>query len=356
MTEGVCKIGTDPPDLNKFETYEDWKNNCLLWQGFSDYKKEKMGAMLAYALPNKSLIFGDHVQKDLFSVHPVSQLLNDVEGVDKVIKFLDGHIGKAVRENELEAFEKIWSFRRASDQNILEYLREHERYYNKARSLGITFTDNCSEFIVTLGAKLNTTQAELVKGVIDITKETKGGNMYNAVKQKMRDMLSDSLGNIVTSGMQRSSADAFVAEHQEAFAAWKNNSSYKKNYTSNYNANKNSNYKKSSSNYASNGYRSVPTKTGDRDARDMNPTNPVTGKPLKCKSCGSFRHLNRDCTYNKGINNNFNRKKGRVYLVNTQDSDEEEALLSQFEKVVSEGEEGKEESDCNPNLVGHYIW
>ena len=171
--------------------------------------------MLAYALPNKSINHGDQIQKDLFSVHPVTQLLNDKEGVDKVIKYLDGHIGKAVRENELEAFEKIWSYRRTSDQTIVEYLKEHERYYNKACSLGITFTDNCSAFIVTLGAKLNNTQAELVKGFIDIHKEEKAGTMYKVVKQKMHDMLSNSLGNVVSTGMDKTLVEAFMTEHHE---------------------------------------------------------------------------------------------------------------------------------------------
>ncbi len=64
------KIGADPPDLNKFKCYEDFKNNCLLWQGFTDYRKARMGAMLAYALPNESITFGDMIQKDLFCVIP----------------------------------------------------------------------------------------------------------------------------------------------------------------------------------------------------------------------------------------------------------------------------------------------
>ena len=338
-----CRVGADPPDLNKFDLYEDFKNNCLLWQGFTDYKPERMGAMLAYALPNKSLTFGDFIQKDLFAVHPVTELLNDANGVSKVIKFLDGHIGKKTRENELDAFEKIWNFRRTNDQTVIEYLREHERYYNACRSLGITFTDTCSAYIVTLGAKLNNTQAELVKGVIDIEKETKKDGMYAAVKQKLKDMLGDSLGNVVTNGSSKTNVEAFVADHQEAYAAWQKSNSYKKNYTNNYN--NNNNYKKSSSNYKSNGYRSAPNKQANRDPSSVNPSDPITGKPLKCKSCGSFRHFNRDCPYNKGSMNNSYKKKGKIYLVNTQDSDEEDALLSQFEKVEENYEEEKGDSD-----------
>ena len=329
-----ARIGADPPNLNSFKNYEDWKNNVELWAGFTDFKKSRQGAMLAYAIPNESNVFGDMIQTDLFSVHSVSSLLNDEEGVTKVLSFLDELIGKKERENELDAFEKIWSYRRKADQNILEYLKEHERHYNKARALGITFTDNCSAFIAVLGAKLNDTQAELIKGVIDVQKEAKAGNMYKAVKQKMKDMLSNSLGNISSSGMPKVGAEAFIAEHAEAFAAWqKNNNSYKKNYTSNYN-------KKSSSFNNSNGYRPVPTKQGDRDAGPMNPIDAKTGKPLKCKTCGSFRHFNRDCSYNKNKNTNFQRKKGKVYLVNVDNSDEEDALLAQFDKQDSdEGEQ-----------------
>ncbi len=72
----------------------------------------------------------------------------------------------------------------------------------------------------------------------------------------------------------------------------------------------------------------------------MNPIDAKTGKPLKCKTCGSFRHFNRDCSYNKNKTNNFSRKKGKVYLVNIDTSDEEDALLAQFDKAESdEGEQ-----------------
>ena len=336
------KIGADPPDLNKFKCYEDFKNNCLLWQGFTDYRKSRMGAMLAYALPNESITFGDMIQKDLFCVIPVTELLNDEQGVDRVIEFLDGHIGQKTRESELEAFDKIWSYRRTADQNILEYLKEHDRVYNKCKTLGITFTDTCSAFIAMLGAKLNPTQAELVKAVIDIEKEAKSKNMYTAVKNKMRDMLSNSLGNVTAESSSKTNAEAFIADHQDVYAAWQKKGSYKKNYTKNYN---NNNYNKKATSNDSSGNRSFPYKQ-NRDANQMNPSDPRTGKPLKCKTCGSFRHFNRDCSYNKDSNtSNFQRKKGKVYLVNIEDSDEEEALLSQFDKAVSEGEEGESEQD-----------
>ena len=334
-----CKIGADPPDLNNFQSYEDYKNNVLLWKGFSDYKPEKMGAMLAYALPNESITFGSFIQKDLFSVHPVTTLLGDPNAVDVVIKFLDNLIGKEERIDEIEAFEKIWSFRRSTDQTIPEYLKEHERYYNKCKQVGITFTDTCSAFIVMLGAKLSNVQAELIKGIINIEKEAKTSTMYTAVKRKMKEMLSDSLGNIVNPDGQNSAAEAFAAEHQEIYAAWQKNNSYKKNYTSNYNNNR-----KSSSNNGSNGARSVPYKSEDRDANNMNPINPTTGKPFKCNRCGSFRHFARECTYKNGASNsnNQNRKKGKIYLIQTNNSDEEEALLAQFEKTEIKEENSEE--------------
>ncbi len=341
MTENSnCKIGADAPNLNNFESYEDFKNNVKLWAGFTDYKKERLGSMLAYALPNKSNTFGDCIQKDFFNVHPVDELLNDPKGVDKVLAFLDTHIGKEARITELEAFEKIWSYRRTQEQSILEYLKEHERHYNKCRQLGITFTDTCSAFIVMLGARLNNTQAELVKGVIDLEKET--GKTYTAVKRKLKDMLSDSLGNIVNSDAQSPSAEAaFIAENQEAFANWQKGNSYKKNYTANYNNNR-----KSSSNSYSNGARSVPK---NRDANPMNPIDPLTGKPFKCKSCGCYRHFNRDCPYSKNNNNNSGggayKKRGKIFMIQTQDSDEEAALLAQFEKAEAGPEDGKEDSE-----------
>ena len=248
-----CKVGAEAPNLNNFQTYEAYKNNVLLWKGITDYKPEKQGAMLAYAVPDESITFGNLIQTDLFNVHPVESLIGDPQGVDKVIAFLDGHIGKEARIDELEAFEKIFNYRRRPGQTILDYLKEHERYYNKCKQSGITFTDTCSAFIVAVAAKLDHTQATLVKAVMDIEKEAGKGTMYNAVKKKIKEMLSDSLGNICTGEPVQSNADAFIADHQEAFAAWQKNNSYKKNYTNNYNNNNYNNTRKSSSNAVQNG-------------------------------------------------------------------------------------------------------
>ena len=351
----TCKVGADAPNLNNFQTYEAYKNNVLLWRGITDYKPEKQGAMLAYAVPDESITFGNLIQTDLFNVHPVESLIGDAEGVDKVLDFLDGHIGKETRIDELEAFEKIFNYRRRQGQTILDYLKEHERYYNKCKQSGITFTDTCSAFIVAVAAKLDHTQATLVKAVIDIEKEAGKGTMYAAVKRKIKEMLSDSLGNICSGEPEKSSVDAFLADHQEAFATWQKNNSYKKNYTNNYNNNNNYNARKSSSNGTHNGARNVPN---NRDA-GVNQINPATGKPLKCKYCGSYRHFQRDCpdykkAQNSGNNtqnsaNSTNRKKGKVFLIQTQNSDEEDALLSQFENIIPEPED--ENDDNQPDQL-----
>ena len=346
----TCKVGADAPNLNNFQTYEAYKNNVLLWRGITDYKPEKQGAMLAYAVPDESITFGNLIQTDLFNVHPVESLIGDAQGVDKVLDFLDGHIGKETRIDELEAFEKIFNYRRRQGQTILDYLKEHERYYNKCKQSGITFTDTCSAFIVAVAAKLDHTQATLVKAVIDIEKEAGKGTMYAAVKRKIKEMLSDSLGNICSGEPEKSSVDAFLADHQEAFATWQKNNSYKKNYTNNYNNNNNYNARKSSSNGTHNGARNVPN---NRDA-GVNQINPATGKPLKCKYCGSYRHFQRDCpdykkAQNSGNNtqnsaNSTNRKKGKVFLIQTQNSDEEDALLSQFENIIPEPEDDNDDN------------
>ena len=349
----TCKVGADAPNLNNFQTYEAYKNNVLLWRGITDYKPEKQGAMLAYAVPDESITFGNLIQTDLFNVHPVESLIGDAQGVDKVLEFLDGHIGKETRIDELEAFEKIFNYRRRQGQTILDYLKEHERYYNKCKQSGITFTDTCSAFIVAVAAKLDHTQATLVKAVIDIEKEAGKGTMYAAVKRKIKEMLSDSLGNICSGEPEKSSVDAFLADHQEAFATWQKNNSYKKNYTNNYNNNNNYNARKSSSNGTHNGARNVPN---NRDA-GVNQINPATGKPLKCKYCGSYRHFQRDCPdYKKAQNsgnsgnntqnsaNSTNRKKGKVFLIQTQNSDEEDALLSQFENIIPEPEDDNDDN------------
>ena len=307
MTESL-KVGVDAPKLTDFICYEDYKDVVTLWEGTTDHPKAKRGALLALALSNTSETFGDNIQKSLFQECRPQTLMNDLNGVEKVITFLDKLIGATKRASEIESFAAIWEFRRNPSQNITEYIKEFELKINKCKNNKVTFTDNCTAFMLLLGAKLDNTQYQLIKAVVDLVEVE--GNVYNKVKQKLIEMLSASLGEIVKDPGKPQLDEAFFATHEEAFLTYSRNKS--KGYNNGYSS-------RGRGKISRGGFSHPAPKYNNAAPKDQNPIDNFTGKPMKCRVCESTKHLQIDCQH-------FNKSKvrrGQVYYIEDASSDDD---------------------------------
>ena len=292
------KIGLEIPRLNDFDSYDAYKDVVELWKVTTDHPKKKLGAYLVTGLPNKSKTFGNNIQEGLFAKHRPSELANDESGYDKVIKYLDSILSKTPLSQSIEAFAKVHFFRRKSGQKIAEYIREFDIACNKCKNKNVAIDQTQKTFILLLGASLENHQYEMLKGYMDDCDESE---IYEKVKERMMFVLTNSLGEVCGQGKVESQPldEAFFTEHEEAFAAWqakknqhkgKQGQSYpSSNRYNNNHSNSSQNYKGNSSNTNSSKYK---------NDSDLNPKDKM-GRVLKCRECGSYKHLQRQCPYYK---------------------------------------------------------
>ena len=269
------RINMQPPDLNKFASYEDFKDRIDLWKLTTDIDAKRMGLVLANSLPDISKRYGNNIATALLKKHPAADLFVD-GGLQKVIGFLDNKLGKTKVLSQINAFAGIDRYNRQSDQGIVQFIAEFDLRYNTCVAAGIKLPTSVVAYMLLFRAELDHTQYQLIKGVIDLNKESEIDNLYEKVKEKMRDMLTDSLGKVVselniTSKVESDQA-AFVAEHEEVFAAWKNKKQggWKPNYQ-----NRDSKYNASGAKPKFNSFK------------PKSATNPVDsqGRTLKCRNC-----------------------------------------------------------------------
>ncbi len=288
MTE--VKVTVDPPKLVDFDCFEDYKDNCILWQLTTDHPKKKQGPLLAAGIKNSHDTFGEGLQKRLFQKYKPLTLANRDDGVDIILQFLEKELGNSKRSQKIKFLKKVVNYKRTPEQNIADFVKEFEYLMNKAEENGTKFDPDIKVHYIMENANLSKQQHELLNTFVDIADETK---VYESVKTKMVDMLSNNFE--VTNNDEGKLSDAFFTQHEEAFAAWS-----KKKF---YNKGKQNNYFQSSAAKKQNSYNNASANHSNYNSftKDL-PANPqdLKGRTLTCRVCGSFRHLQKDCPYKKG--------------------------------------------------------
>ena len=170
--EVSMKCNMQPPNLNKFECYEDFKDRVELWRFTTDHKPIKLGTLLANALPDVSKRYGNKIGTSLLKKHSARELYVE-GGLDIVMKYLDEKLGKSKILSEISAFEGIYRYTRQPDQGIVPYISEFDLRLSTCAAAGLKLPDSIAAYILLLSSKLNNTQYELIKGIIDIVQENR---------------------------------------------------------------------------------------------------------------------------------------------------------------------------------------
>ena len=277
------KVTMDAPKLADFDCFEDYKDNCVLWQLTTDHPPKKQGPLLAAGIKNSHTTFGEGLQKRLFQKHKPASLAAREDGVTAILDFLENELGNSKRSQKIKFLKKVVNYKRTADQNVADFVKEFEYLMNKAEENGTKFDPDIKVHYIMENANLTKQQHELLNTIVDIADEKK---VYESVKTKMVDMLSNNFE--VTNNEEGKLNDAFYAQHEEAFVAW----SKKK-----YQGRQNNNFQGSAAK-KQNSYNNNSAGHSNSFSRDL-PENPqdLRGRTITCRICGSFRHLQRECPY-----------------------------------------------------------
>ena len=334
MTE--LKVTTDAPRLSDYSLYSDYKDNVNLWDMITDLPKLKRGAFLLIGIKNEHPHFGDNIQRQLLQKYRPEEIASAEDGVNKILDFLDSHIGKPSKSLKFQCLREIVEFKRKQGQEFADYAKHFEYLVSKAENAGLkTLSKDIKAGFLMNNANLSAQQIELLNSVVDLSDDEK---LYDNVKQKMFDMLTNVFG-LKKEENSDSLSDAFMSQHEQAFAAWtkrknnfqkgKNGGNFQNNSynnTSNYNSKQNS----------QNNFQKASGPVNPKDQR---------GRILQCRICLSIKHLQRECPYNSKNQNSFQKQKGQrqAFIVEGENSDTEDDIPEHIIKEI------EEESDTDNN-------
>ena len=259
------------PYLDDCDSYEEYKELVDLWILCTDIEEMKQAPLLFSTIPINSKKFGGNLRQKLMKVVKPSTLASDRNGVTKILEWLEEKIGKSENCRQIEVFSQYYDYGKTVSMSISEYISGFEEVSQLATANDITFNDNVKAFMLLKKAKLGDLDYKMVMTGVDVKASFKKGVLYQVIKERMMDVLSNAMGHVTGQN------DAFVTNHDhEALVAngWR--------------PPRRGNYKT---------YQKLPSRDNSRDKKWSKGLNPVgaSGKRLLCHSCGSNKHLLKDC-------------------------------------------------------------
>ena len=349
MTE--VKVTTEAPKLSDYTLYSDYKDNVILWDIITDIPKAKRGALLLAGIKNEHATFGDNIQRQLFQKYRPTEIAANENSVNLIIEFLDSHIGKPSKHLKFQCLREIVEYKRSAGQEFSEYAKHFEYLVSKAENAGLkTLSSDIKAGFLMNNANLSVQQIELLNSVVDLSDDD---NLYNNVKSKMFDMLTNVFG-LKNENESDKLSDAFLAQHEEAFLTWSKKKSFQNNKTNNYPNNSrtrsapNNGYKQNS--YQNNRTNGATNNFQNQRQEDGQGTNPkdARGRILQCRNCMSIKHLQAQCPYNSNYRqNNQNPSRFRqAFVIEGQTSDTEDDIPDHILREIEKAEiTDKENSD-----------
>ena len=238
----------NPPSLNSTKSYERFKQELSAWREITELKKEKQGIAVALSLPEDDV---NRIKDKVFDQISLDDL-KSADGLDILLTFLDKHLGKDDLSDSVEKFDEFDDCQRKEGQTIQEFIGIFDSLYRKIEKKGMKLPPEILAF-------------KLLKKA-NITKDEK------LLKFKGDDLKTN--GNVSIK-----LEPAYLAENEDILLA----AGYVRN-------------KRFQGERRPKHHQDVYEKRNNSPApsRKMNPLG-QDGKTLRCKACGSFRHMLPEC-------------------------------------------------------------
>ena len=263
----------NPPGLAS-KSYELYKQELLAWREVTEVCRSKQGIVLALTLPNEEPF---KVRENVLNDLSLDELKRE-NGLDTLIEYLDVYLKKDDLSDRFEKYEDFENVQRTNEQNIREFIADFDSKYRKLWKMSINLPPEILAFKLLKTVNITKHQKMLVlTGVNFSNKET----IYEDMKQSLRKFIGNSTENSVHIGSNVKLEPEFLAKHErELFKAGYVKQPYGGNMRKLHGGS--------------------CTEIGGQNCGLMHmgkKRNPVgmNGKLLKCKSCGSYRHLVAEC-------------------------------------------------------------
>lgn len=276
----------NPPDYIKCKNYERYKQELLAWKRVTEVDKKKQAIAIALSLPAD----GEEetgIREKVFEELKLEDLEKD-NGLDTLIAFFDKNLGKDDLSDSFQKFEEFEECIRRSE-SIRDYIQNFDQKYNRLVKLNMTLPKPIVAFKLLKGANISKEQRMLVLTGLDFNNKE---GLYEQAKASLKKYLGDN--NKISNVPMALKVESTHSTDQEALVAsnytrrpWQTRGGFANRPMRGGNHWRGSYQPQTGRGYHSQGSNTVRGKK-------MNPAG-SNGRPLLCKSCGSFRHLLSEC-------------------------------------------------------------
>ena len=241
-----------PPVLESEDAYIEWINDLKIWQLFTDLPKAKQGPAVYLSLTGRAR----ECVRDLTPAQ-----ISAETGVANITAKLDAIFKKDHNTRAYMAFKEFYDFKRSSGVSITDFIVRFEYLYHKLQGFDMKLPEGVKAFFLLNAANVSEDNEKLARATV-------GDLTYDNMKSKMQKIFGDPNAN-----------DILVSCKVEPvyYASGKKGSHWRG--------------------------RGGRDRGQGRAARSSNyvktDSNPIgaDGKPMKCFSCESIKHLSRDCPH-----------------------------------------------------------
>lgn len=290
-----------PPSLNKDISYTKWKKELAIWQTFTSLDANKRAPAIFLTLQGQA--------RDAVLEMDIDKLSSE-DGVNELLKTLDVLYLKDECTLAYEAYDLFEKFIRPEDMNMIEYIIQFERLYNKAKSFKMEIHDGVLAYRLLNNANLSDTHKQLIRATVSemsyknmkdqinkIFASTSVKQNNEAVKIKSEDAFySDSRSDSTLSSDDKCTEEAYYGHG--SFRGKGNSRGYRGNARGNFRGRGNwKNQNKWKAQDTSNLKKVENSESNDKQSdSSLNPQNRY-GQIIRCIACDSQHHLIKDCPH-----------------------------------------------------------
>ena len=277
------------PLLTADKPYPQFKLELSVWKDSTDLAKEKQAAVVALTLPEAGK-FSINIRAKVFE--EIGDDLGKQDGMDKLLAFLDKHLGKDELAEAFEKYVKFEDYVRRSDQNISQYIAEFDSLYKKLEKQAIVLPPEILAFKLIKSANLPPEKTMFIKSEMDYKKD-KRSEMYMSAQSALKKYFGESS----VCGSDISGNESAISQNTDSVAVKTESILYTRGRGRGFQS------FRGSGRGSSYGYsqgegrgRSHGTGRGNRGRGGVNAPGP-DGNPRRCRGCGSYKHFVKNCPH-----------------------------------------------------------
>jgi hypothetical protein len=317
----------NPPVYSKEgKPYERYKIELLAWREITSLPVEKQGVAIALSLPDDD---PSKIREKVFDELTLDELKGE-HGLEHLIEFLDKNLQEDDLLDSCEKYEHFEDYKRAANHNINEYINEFDLRYHKILKKNMVLPQEILAFRLLKCANITKEERLLVMTGMDYNNKA---TIYTQAKQSLKKFIANDSEAHKNGGSNGTKLEeAFLAQkevqQEEAFMTGNYRGSHRGgwrggrgSYNGNQSNQRGENHSQNSSWQGNSNFRGHGNNQGNGDKRPLNPKG-TDGQALTCKSCGSYRHMMRECP-----DSWENQSKVNIVDDSTQNQTEEHVVL-----------------------------